>query len=346
MSPPFRMLLLTSSALVPLGVTVAWANPLDPNVVAGSATVSGEGTPSVLVNQSTDKAIIDWRSFDIGADETTTFAQPSVNSVTLNRVTGGLGPSEILGHLSANGKLFVINPDGILFGAGAVVDTAGLVATTNDISNENFMAGRYDFDRPGRPDASIVNLGTITANNSGFAALVAPGVRNDGVITARLGHIGLAAANEFSLDFYGDELIKLGIDDEIANAVIDVATGLPLDALVENDGTLSADGGSVQMTAATARAVVDSVINNEGVDRGRQCRHAEWPDRAWRADRRDEDGGRPDPARAGLGPRLSLGKEPRRGGRHADRHRRGHRADPRQHGSVRPGRRRQGADRR
>src|SRR6516225_9730716 len=84
-------------------------------------------------------------------------------TVVLNRVTGGLGPSEILGTLTANGRVFVINRDGILFGPNAVVNTAGFLATTHDIKNSDFMAGRYNFNIPGRPDASIVNQGRITA---------------------------------------------------------------------------------------------------------------------------------------------------------------------------------------
>ena len=109
-----------------------------------------------------------------------------------------------------------------------MVDTAGFLATTNDIANDDFMAGRYNFSIPGRPDASIVNLGTITAHDGGFAALVAPGVRNSGTITANLGNVALAPGNAFTLDFYGDKLITLGVDDSIAATVKDVATGQTL----------------------------------------------------------------------------------------------------------------------
>ena len=112
------------------------------------------------------------------------------NAIALNRVTGGLGPTQILGALDANGRVFVVNRDGIIFGAGAVITTAGFLATTHDIRNEDFMAGRFNFQIPGRPDASIVNMGTITATSGGFAALVAPGVRNTGTITATLGTVG------------------------------------------------------------------------------------------------------------------------------------------------------------
>ncbi|MEJ0011639.1 MAG: filamentous hemagglutinin N-terminal domain-containing protein [Bauldia sp.] len=245
------------------GKTVV-ANPIGSSVTAGSASVAGGGTANVTINQSTDKAIIEWTQFDIGAGETTLFKQPNASSVTLNRVVGG-GASVINGSLKANGSIFLINPDGILFGASSKVDVGGLVATTNDIDNSDFMAGRYAFTRPGRSDASIVNAGSITATTGGFAALVAPGVRNSGTITAKLGHVGLSSANAFALDFYGDDLISLSVDAATAATVRDAETGETLDALVKNSGRISADGGTVQLTAAAARKVVDSVINNTGV---------------------------------------------------------------------------------
>ena len=257
--------LLAASTLLLVGLTLAHANPTGSSVVAGAAAVSGQGTETLTVTQSTDKAIINWQTFNIGNGETTQFVQPSSSSVTLNRVTGGLGPSDIEGALKANGNVFVINPDGILFGPNSVVDVGSLVATTSDIADADFMAGTYAFTKPGNPTASVVNAGTITAANGGFAALVAPGVRNSGTITATLGTVDLASADQFTLDFYGDQLLTLSVADQTAAAVIDVQTGQPLDALVKNNGKLSANGGTVELTAASARAVVDSVINNTGV---------------------------------------------------------------------------------
>ena len=256
-------------ALLALGAGPAAAGPEGASVVGGAATIQGQGGPAVIVNQSTSSAVINWNTFNIRANESVRFNQPSASSVALNRVTGGLGPSEIMGSLTANGRVFIINRDGILFGPGSVVNTAGFLATTNDIKNADFMAGRYNFNIPGRPDASIVNQGRITATSGGFAALVAPGVRNSGTITATLGTVALASGNSFTLDMYGDKLITLAVGDSIANKVIDVATGRPLKSLVSNtkSGTLSANGGRVELTAAAARAVVDSVINTKGVIR-------------------------------------------------------------------------------
>ena len=260
-----RTLFLVTSALLPLGLASAFAGPNGATVVGGAATVQGQGTASVVVNQTTQNAIINWQTFNIGAGESTKITMPGASSVELDRVTGGLGPSQILGSLFSNGQVFLVNPDGILFGQGAKVNVGGLLATTHDIANSDFMAGRYNFTIPGMPNVSVVNQGSITAQTGGFAALVAPGVRNTGTIMATLGQVGLASANTFALDFYGDRLIQLNLGDAIASQVVDVSTGQPLKSLVSNEGTLKANGGRVQLTAVAARAVVDSVINNTGV---------------------------------------------------------------------------------
>ena len=190
----------------------ALANPQGGQVVGGAAAINSQGA-TTTITQSSASAIINWNTFNIGVGETTKFIQPDASSVALNRVTGGLGPSQIYGTISANGRVFLVNPDGILFGAGSRVDTGGFSATTHDISNADFMAGRYKFDIPGKPDASIVNLGSITAADTGIVALVAPGVRNAGIITANLGTVALSAGNGFTLDFYGDKLITLQVGD-------------------------------------------------------------------------------------------------------------------------------------
>jgi filamentous hemagglutinin family protein len=278
-----RMLLATSAMLTTratlaglacvavLAATPGHANPLGGSVPigGGSATIAGQGTNAVTINQSSQNVIINWSTFNIGRGETTTFNQPGASSVALNRVIGGQGPSFLDGTLTANGHVFIVNGDGILFGAHSSITTAGFLATTHNIGDADFMAGqltgKYNFNIPGLPNASIVNLGHITATSGGFAALVAPGVRNAGTISAKLGTVGLAAGNAFTLDFYGDRLITLAVNDQIAAAVTDVATGLPLKSLVSNEGKLKANGGRVELTATAARAVVDSVINNTGL---------------------------------------------------------------------------------
>src|SRR4051812_8166889 len=155
MHPRLRHLLLATTALLALDASPAAAGPEGASVVGGAATIQGQGGPAVIVNQSTSSAVINWNTFNIRANESVRFNQPSASSVALNRVTGGLGPSEIMGTLTAKGRVFIINRDGILFGPGSVVNTAGFLATTNDIKNADFMAGRDKFQNP-RPAAGSV----------------------------------------------------------------------------------------------------------------------------------------------------------------------------------------------
>ncbi len=268
---PLSFLLKTSTALSTLAllqsmaIGTALANPQGGQVVAGEATIAEPNPTTVQIDQSSNRAVIEWQSFNIAPNETTRFNQPSVDAWALNRVVGSQDPSRILGTLTANGNIAIVNPDGVVFGQGSRIDVHSLIATTHDISNDDFMAGRHNFTIPGNPTASIVNEGEISIADHGIAAFVAPGVRNSGVITARFGQVALGAANAFTLDLYGDGLINLMVDDEIAEEVIDVATGKPMAELVKNDGKISADGGVVALKASTARKAVDSVINSSGV---------------------------------------------------------------------------------
>lgn len=193
-----------------LGVALsghAAATPQGGTVVGGNVTIKQTSPTRVDVTQSTNRGIINWKSFNIGSNEHVNFNQPSSSSVTLNRVTGG-SPSEILGRLSSNGHIWLVNPNGVFFGSEAKVDVAGLVATTHDIKNSDFMAGRYVFQSDGQPPGIIENQGRITAADAGLVAFVAPGVVNHGVINARLGEVTLASGNAFTVDFYGDQKIN------------------------------------------------------------------------------------------------------------------------------------------
>lgn len=262
----FWRICLASTALVPMTGQPLWANPLDGKVVQGQAIIQGVGTKDVTVTQHTDRAAIEWKSFNIEKGERTRFVQPSDKSVILNRVTGSQAASRIYGTLESNGTVYLVNPDGVLFGPSAVVNTGSLLATTHNITDTDFMAGRDRFSLTTGAQASVVNEGMISVRDGGFAALVAPGVRNDGIITAKYGSIGMSAVgSQFYLDLRGDELINFAVSDEIAGEVKDVRTGEALPSLVENKGKLKADGGRVALTAATARKVVDSVINTSGV---------------------------------------------------------------------------------
>jgi filamentous hemagglutinin family protein len=262
----WHALLLATTAVVPL--ETAWAGPINnqPTGCTGSCNLSTQGTTTTQTTNS-PRSISNWQTFDVGSGYTFNVVQPNAGSIALERVVGG-NPSNILGTLTSNGIVFLVNPNGILFGKDSVVNVGGLLATTHDIKDSDFLSGNYKFSPSltnNNPSASVVNQGMITAQSGGFAALVAPGVRNTGTITATLGTVGLAASgNGFTLDMYGDKLITLAVGDRIASQVIDVSTGNTLASYVSNEGKLKADGGRVVLTAAAAKTLVDSVINNSG----------------------------------------------------------------------------------
>ncbi len=259
----FLVLLLALSCGVLTAGGLVQAMPKDGKVIAGGADIV-QSTPNRLdINQRSANAVIDWRSFSIDVDEHTHFRQPSASSMTLNRVRGD-SYSNLLGKLTANGRVMLLNPNGILFGKTAVVDVAGLVATTIDIRNEDFMAGRFNFAINHNPGGTVVNRGRITAAEGGLVALVAPGVENSGVIRARLGRVALASGNAFTFDLHGDSLIRLRVDDRVAERLT-APDGAPLAALVDNSGTINADGGAVWLAASAAKDVVDRVINMDGI---------------------------------------------------------------------------------
>jgi filamentous hemagglutinin family protein len=256
------VLALASIGLVSLPARMAFANPVDGKVAAGNVTIQQESATKLGITQTSNKAIVDWKSFSIGANEHTQFYQPSASAVILNRVVGE-DPSQILGRLTANGQIFLVNPNGIYFGKNAQIDVASLVASTHNIRNEDFLAGNYAFTIPGKPGASVINEGTIRIADTGIAAFVAPSVANRGVIVAKLGKVMLASANGFTLDFQGDQLLSFLVSDEVAQTAFDL-NGKPLTSFVENSGRIEAQGGYVLLTAKAAEGAIHSVINQSG----------------------------------------------------------------------------------
>ncbi|MBN8521453.1 MAG: filamentous hemagglutinin N-terminal domain-containing protein [Alphaproteobacteria bacterium] len=236
-------------SLLVLRATGALANPEGGQVAAGQASITSSGS-TLTIDQTTDRAVIDWQGFDIAPDEHTEFRQPSDQSFTLNRVRAG-GASQIDGRLTANGRIAIVNPQGVYFGRGAQVDVGGLVATTADIDTQDFMENRMNFSSPGATSGRIVNDGYITAREAGLVGLVAPDVENNGVIEARLGRVALASGDHFTLDMTGDGLIQVGVSDSTAQHIV-------------NTGLIRAEGGHVALTAGAARETVDSLIVNRG----------------------------------------------------------------------------------
>lgn len=259
-----RMFRPGMAATAMLAMPLAFAAPQGGTVSAGQAAIQQNGA-TTTITQGTQRAAIDWRSFNVGSSETVNFVQPNASSAMLNRVVGNEA-SAIFGRINANGQVFLINPNGILFGRSAQVDVGSLTASTANISNANFMAGRLEFNEAGRPGARVENQGAITVGEGGFAALVGHNVANSGVITARLGKVALAAGDAFVLDLYGDKLVNLIVDPAAMSSLSD-AHGNPLAASVDHSGQIVAEGGRVQLSVATVRQLVDNLINVSGVVR-------------------------------------------------------------------------------
>ena len=224
-------------------------SPTGGTVAAGNANIVQAGN-NTTVTQSSSNVVINWQSFSIGADQSVQFVQPGSSSVALNRVLGA-DPSVIMGSLTSNGTVFLLNPNGILFGNGSSVNVGGLVASTMSISDANFMSGNHVFTGAG--NGAVINRGAISARDGGYVALMGRTVSNDGVISARLGSVVLAGGEALTLDVAGDGLLNVSVSQGAVNA------------LVENSGMIRADGGRVLLTAQAAGDLLNTAVNNTGI---------------------------------------------------------------------------------
>jgi filamentous hemagglutinin family protein len=240
--------LMVSLLVVPFQAHAADA--ANATVSAGAASVNTVGN-TTTVNQASQRAAIDWTSLSTRANEALVFNQPNAQAIALNRITGA-SPSELLGSLTANGQVFILNPNGVLFGAGSQVNVGGLVASTLSMSNADFMAGNHVFTGSGA-SGSVVNQGTLNAASGGYLALLAPEVRNEGVMTASLGTALLAAGNKVTLNLDNGSLLGYSIDQGAINA------------LAENKQLIQANGGQVLLGAKALDSLTSATVNNTGV---------------------------------------------------------------------------------
>ncbi|MFY4749969.1 filamentous hemagglutinin N-terminal domain-containing protein [Aliarcobacter butzleri] len=242
-----KISLVVSSFLA--STTLSFAAPSGGVVTSGSANISQNGKVTDIT-QSTQKASINWNKFNIASDETVNFKQPNSSSITLNRVVGN-ERSVINGALNANGQVWILNSNGVLFGKNASINTAGLLATTKELSDTDFQAGNYNFK--GDSTASVINLGEIDISDSGYATLLANTVSNEGTIKAVKGQVHLVGANEVTINLNGNSIVDLTVNKGV------------LDALVENKGAVYADGGEIYLTTNAVDELLKGVVNNEGI---------------------------------------------------------------------------------
>ncbi|MFX4210858.1 beta strand repeat-containing protein [Aliarcobacter butzleri] len=230
-------------------VIVGNASPSGGVVTSGNATINQNGN-TTNINQSSQKASINWQDFSIAKNETVNFNQPNQNSITLNRVIGN-EKSIIDGALNANGQVWILNSNGTLFGKNAKVNTSGLLVTTKNLSDDDFQKGNYNFK--GNSKESIENQGEINLNDKAYAIFVANSVVNNGTIQIHKGTVHLTGADEFSLTL-----------NENSNISLKVTKGT-LNSLVENNNLIVANGGNVYLTTNAKNELLKGVVNNSGI---------------------------------------------------------------------------------
>ena len=237
------------AAALSLTAAFAHAAPVDGQVVTGAARITQSGA-TTTIQQASQSLSLNWKSFDVSAQQTVNFVQPSASAVAVNRIFD-TNPSQIFGRLNANGQVYLINPNGVLFGQSAQVNVGGLVATTLGLNDASLSGNTRTFSGSG--SGSIVNHGTLNAAPGGYVALLGHTVTNQGVITAPLGAVALGAGNAVTLTFSNNALTKMQVDQSVLNS------------LADNGGLIRADGGMVVMNAGAKNALLASVVNNTGV---------------------------------------------------------------------------------
>jgi len=230
---------------------ITFALPVGNELVSGSVQVTSPNSSQLLIHQGSQRAIVNWQGFSIGQHESVTIQQPNVSSALLNRVIGQ-DVSNIQGKLTANGQIFLINSNGVIFNKTAQVDVGSLIASTLNISNQSFLANQLHFTEDSAA-GSIINAGQIKASEGGVIALIGEQIENLGNLQAPGGSVALAAGKTIDLDMQGQGLVEVKIPEAA------------LKAQILNQGIIDAKGGAVSLTAKAAGELLNTVINNQGV---------------------------------------------------------------------------------
>ena len=256
-----RVLLASTAigcALAVPSLAVAQTLPTGGSVAAGSVAISQSSASHLNVTQSSQNAVVNWQGFSVGQGASVNFSQPNASSAILNRVTGST-PSSIAGSVTGNGEVYLVNPNGIAITKNGTVSVGGgFVASTLGISDSDFMNGNRSFSGNGA-SARVSNAGTITVGRGGYAALIGGTVSNAGAISVPLGKVALGSGEKATLDFSGDGFLQV--------AMPTVAGGRG--ALIKNSGSIRANGGSVIISAATAREAARNAVNISGIVQAR-----------------------------------------------------------------------------
>ncbi|MDN2696387.1 YDG domain-containing protein, partial [Janthinobacterium sp. SUN073] len=234
---------------------VAMAGPTGGQVTAGNGSISQNGA-TTTVTQASQNLSLHWTSFNTTNQETVNFVQPSASAIAVNRISD-TNATQFFGRLNANGQVYLINPNGVLFGAGSQINVGGLVASTLDIGDAGLNGATRHFSGSGT--GSIINQGSINAAPGGYVAFIGNTVSNPGSINA--GAVALGAGSDVTLAFSGDNLVNLQVKQSTLNN------------LAENGGLIKADSGAVWLSAGARDAVLASVINNTGIIQARSVQN-------------------------------------------------------------------------
>ena len=211
-----------------------WANdmPTGGTVIHGNTNIVTVDPNHLQIQQQSQNTIINWQSFSVHENGWVEFQQPNSSAAALNRVTGSF-TSNIAGRITANGRILLINPNGIIFTESAQIDAGSFMASTLDMNDDDFLAGNYQFNAvDGKAPAGVENYGSINAHDGGLVALLGANVVNRGIVTARYGQIAFGTGKAIKLDFYGDKLLSVAVPYEQAEQLTDIY-GNPLSALID-----------------------------------------------------------------------------------------------------------------
>ncbi|WP_237741913.1 YDG domain-containing protein [Herbaspirillum rubrisubalbicans] len=248
---------LAAAAALSVASALAMAGPSGGAVTAGSGSISQSGN-TTTITQGSQNLSVNWQSFNTTSAEKVNFVQPSASAIAVNRIQD-VNATQFMGQLNANGQVYLINPNGILFGAGAQVNVGGLVASTLDINDAALGSSTRNFS--GMGSGSIVNQGSINSANGGYVAFLGKQVANQGSITTTAGTTALAAGSDVTLSFAGNSLVSLRVNQST------------IDSLAGNGGLIQADGGTVLLSAGARDTVLASVVNNTGIIQARSVQN-------------------------------------------------------------------------
>jgi len=187
-----RSFLLSSCLFAQLTfISYSQAAPTGGQVVGGVGTIN-QADLTTTIHQSTELMAIDWQSYNVQQNERVHYIQPSSSSISLNRILGS-NASSIRGQIDANGQIILVNPNGVFFGATATINVGGIIASGLDIKPSDFMNGNYIFNEVLGTDGFVINSGIINAATGGSVTLLGKQVKNEGMISAKLGTVNMAA---------------------------------------------------------------------------------------------------------------------------------------------------------